>query len=39
MTDELVELVKVNNNEYRLMELLGKGKGGYSYLRSGLYVI
>ena len=28
------ELVKVNDKEYRLMELLGKGKGGYSYLAS-----
>jgi len=28
------ELVKVNDKEYRLIELLGKGKGGYSYLAS-----
>jgi len=31
MTDELVT---VNDKEYRLIELLGKGKGGYSYLAS-----
>ena len=30
----IAESVKVNDIEYRIIELLGKGKGGYSYLAS-----
>ena len=29
-----METLKVNNTEYRIIKLLGKGKGGYSYLVS-----
>ena len=26
------EMLKVNDKEYKIIKLLGKGKGGYSYL-------
>lgn len=28
----MLEFIKVNNNKFRVLTLLGKGKGGYSYL-------
>ena len=28
----MYEVLKVNNKEYKIIKLLGKGKGGYSYL-------
>lgn len=31
---DLAERVTVNNKEYKILKLLGKGKGGYSYLVS-----
>ena len=27
-----MDIMKVNNNEFQILKLLGKGKGGYSYL-------
>ena len=34
-----METVSVNEKEYKIEKLLGKGKGGYSYLakRDGIY--
>lgn len=32
MADERPEALSVNGKEYRILSLLGKGKGGYSYL-------
>lgn len=29
---EFMDIMKVNNNEFQILKLLGKGKGGYSYL-------
>ena len=36
-----MEIVKVNDKEYQMVKLLGKGKGGYSYLATfnGGYVV
>ena len=30
--ERIMETLKVNENEYRIIRILGKGKGGYSYL-------
>ena len=30
--DEMDKIVRVNNDEYEIVRLLGHGKGGYSYL-------
>ena len=30
----MTEIITVNGAEYRVIKLLGKGKGGYSYLVS-----
>ena len=30
--DDFLKTIKVNNVEYQIIKLLGKGKGGYSYL-------
>ena len=32
MVKDLRETISVNNNDYHIIRLLGKGKGGYSYL-------
>ena len=29
---DFMESIEVNNNEFKILKLLGKGKGGYSYL-------
>ncbi|WP_290459378.1 hypothetical protein [Romboutsia ilealis] len=37
-----MERIKVNENEFKVIKLLGKGKGGYSYLVTdgkGKYVL
>ena len=35
------EFLEVNKTEYRIIKLLGRGKGGYSYLaeRNGNYFV
>ena len=32
--NKMLEYLSVNNKEYKILKLLGKGKGGYSYLAS-----
>ena len=42
MVKDLRETISVNNNDYHIIRLLGKGKGGYSYLvqkNSQFYVL
>ena len=42
MVKDLRETISVNNNNYHIIRLLGKGKGGYSYLvqkNSQFYVL
>lgn len=42
MVKDLRETISVNNNDYHIIGLLGKGKGGYSYLvqkNSQFYVL
>ena len=34
MEDNMEKSMKVNGKEYEIIKLLGKGKGGYSYLAS-----
>lgn len=36
MADALPDVLSVNGKEYRILSLLGKGKGGYSYLAEAI---